>query len=556
VAGLLVVCCLSSSSGAEKTPIIFGYSTPSDGSPISFYNRGLQGFCGQLYHFLGEEYAPSLQEIKRVDERFGKFAATLEGSVGIQCGPSSKTYTRTQELIGDNYQGEFSEVFFSTQAKVLIKKNLVSDLYDNKPLRIGILKPDIDDTEPDNKKDRERYLNRDLPVTTGNISGVFPHANLIAVASRKEVVERLLLPTEDIIALDGYASDAIILEDIRRSSLGNQSELYTVEPPLGSFLREDYALVIYNAKDDLLDKINTWLKSESGTKARVEIANHLEGDYFTQLSSQVLQWTNRSDHFDIAKSWVITSVLLLLGFLLLTIIVAGYWYRKFKNQSIASKSANDLLINVPKEVLSGFSSKLHDEICQSIVAAKRSVEWSAKLLDNQERSNTLQSPDSLNALRISLEEIKAILDQTAKEARTLSHDIHSEIEDELDDVLVAFTNQTGITTQRLGNLRWKDLPTTLTSELLPVVKQALRNSADHSGAKKIIVDLTSNFESIRVVIEDNGCGFDQLQAESKGIGLKTMRERIKKLNGHLSINSRIGQGTTIRIELPLSRTVL
>jgi signal transduction histidine kinase len=65
------------------------------------------------------------------------------------------------------------------------------------------------------------------------------------------------------------------------------------------------------------------------------------------------------------------------------------------------------------------------------------------------------------------------------------------------------------------------------------------------------VELTQTNGVIRVKIADEGRGFDPKR--TRGMGLLGMEERVKRLGGALTIESRPGAGTTIRVELPLTR---
>jgi signal transduction histidine kinase len=101
-----------------------------------------------------------------------------------------------------------------------------------------------------------------------------------------------------------------------------------------------------------------------------------------------------------------------------------------------------------------------------------------------------------------------------------------------------------------------ELPLSLPAEqdLFRVVQEALHNVARHSGATS--VEALGAVERNRLILSvtDNGHGFDHQQIEQDGklgIGLSTMRERLERLHGRLSIVSS-GAGTHIEIEAPLS----
>jgi signal transduction histidine kinase len=82
----------------------------------------------------------------------------------------------------------------------------------------------------------------------------------------------------------------------------------------------------------------------------------------------------------------------------------------------------------------------------------------------------------------------------------------------------------------------------------------LNNIVKHAEASHASVLLECHNESIVLIIEDNGKGFDlDGSRDSKGIGLLSMRERASLVGGTLEIESSEGQGTSIFVRVPLIR---
>src|SRR4029077_15424308 len=89
--------------------------------------------------------------------------------------------------------------------------------------------------------------------------------------------------------------------------------------------------------------------------------------------------------------------------------------------------------------------------------------------------------------------------------------------------------------------------------LFRVLQEALHNSAKHSGAQHVEVQLWGTSGEIHLSVRDTGSGFDRERAkESQGLGLVSMEERLKMLKGTLTIESQPKCGTTIYARLPLS----
>ncbi|MGD9243706.1 MAG: PAS domain S-box protein [Desulfobacterales bacterium] len=85
-----------------------------------------------------------------------------------------------------------------------------------------------------------------------------------------------------------------------------------------------------------------------------------------------------------------------------------------------------------------------------------------------------------------------------------------------------------------------------------IVQEGLRNVAKHAKTKKVAVSLSGKNDSLYLTIKDQGKGFDPKEAESKfGLGLSSMRERIRLIRGDISIESQPGHGTVINVQAPL-----
>lgn len=85
-----------------------------------------------------------------------------------------------------------------------------------------------------------------------------------------------------------------------------------------------------------------------------------------------------------------------------------------------------------------------------------------------------------------------------------------------------------------------------------IVQELVSNILKHSGATEIIVQLNRYESQLLLTVEDNGCGFNVNELNSKkGIGLKNLQSRVFALEGQLNIDSGKGNGTTTTIEIPI-----
>jgi signal transduction histidine kinase len=96
------------------------------------------------------------------------------------------------------------------------------------------------------------------------------------------------------------------------------------------------------------------------------------------------------------------------------------------------------------------------------------------------------------------------------------------------------------------------LPLDTEQAIYRVIQEALANISRHSRAKRVDVSLVYNADSLQVHIADDGCGFDMNQ-KAKGLGFRSMRDRINSVRGNIQIQSAPGQGTRLIIQLPIKQ---
>jgi signal transduction histidine kinase len=93
-----------------------------------------------------------------------------------------------------------------------------------------------------------------------------------------------------------------------------------------------------------------------------------------------------------------------------------------------------------------------------------------------------------------------------------------------------------------------DLPDDHRTTIYRVVQEALQNAARHSQAREVEIVVQRHGDLLRIIIRDNGTGFDP--STTRGLGLLGMQERISLLGGVLQIESAPGHGTILRMEIP------
>lgn len=123
----------------------------------------------------------------------------------------------------------------------------------------------------------------------------------------------------------------------------------------------------------------------------------------------------------------------------------------------------------------------------------------------------------------------------------------------LEGFMTQWQDQSGISGEVVAD---GDLPLTPAAELqlLRIVQESLSNVRKHSHASHARVELRRNGEHIRVVVEDDGAGFDLDSRSREGyprFGLAIMRERAESVGGSLEIDSSADRGTRLTVRIPI-----
>jgi len=145
----------------------------------------------------------------------------------------------------------------------------------------------------------------------------------------------------------------------------------------------------------------------------------------------------------------------------------------------------------------------------------------------------------------------------SEDARQIAHRLHPAVIDDLGlavslEVLCEeFSQRHQVNVQFQERVIPSQLPVQVASSVYRITQEALWNAAKHSGTKDIRVMLEGSNGEILLTIEDDGSGFDPESLNGKGgLGLVSMRERARLVNGVLSIESAEGKGTRIVLTVP------
>jgi signal transduction histidine kinase len=220
-------------------------------------------------------------------------------------------------------------------------------------------------------------------------------------------------------------------------------------------------------------------------------------------------------------------------------------HRGFLDAISALRRLNETLENEIKRI----AHAVHDEAGQLVVAARLAVSEVAHDL----------SP----SLQARLQDVGTILDQVEKQLRRLSHELRPTILDDLGLVPAlqfladGVSKRTKLTIRVESSLEGRHAAADVETALYRVVQEALTNVTKHSSAKNVDIQLTRDTGTLHCKVRDDGVGFNVPEVFSrkgqKGLGLVGIRERLSAVGGMVEINSAPGQGTELRIKIPMEK---
>lgn len=193
--------------------------------------------------------------------------------------------------------------------------------------------------------------------------------------------------------------------------------------------------------------------------------------------------------------------------------------------------------------------EVHDELGQALTGLKMDVAWIDRRL-----------PEGPSALRSKALSMSMLIDDTISTVRRIATELRPGV---LDDLGLAaavewqaqeFEARTGIRCALRTNIDGALLDAETSTAVFRIFQEGLTNVARHAAATTVAAVLQQDGDDLMLEVRDDGRGIsDQKTSNLRSIGLTGMRERAQLVGGVFSIAGSPGQGTTIRIRIPLPR---
>jgi PAS domain S-box-containing protein len=224
---------------------------------------------------------------------------------------------------------------------------------------------------------------------------------------------------------------------------------------------------------------------------------------------------------------------------------------KKRLEKVAEANHNEIralaasLLTAQEEERRRVSRDLHDQICQQLASLAIDI-------------GGLAADASGKFVQDRLKALQARVVKASEETRHIAYQLHPSVLDDLG--LVAslralckeFSEREGIAAEFDSGILPGSVPREIVSCLYRVAQESLQNIVKHSNAKHVSVALSLQKGSVLLSIEDDGAGFDAEVVRGRGgLGLISMEERARMVNGTLSVEAQPGHGARISLTIPL-----
>jgi PAS domain S-box-containing protein len=205
---------------------------------------------------------------------------------------------------------------------------------------------------------------------------------------------------------------------------------------------------------------------------------------------------------------------------------------------------NRRLIEAQEQERARIGRELHDDVNQRLAMLAIELE---------------QLQDNPSEVRSRVQELRKQTTEISNDVQALSHELHSSKLEYLGAIggMKSWCKEFGEHQGIQIEFKSTEVQTSVAPEvglcLFRVLQEALHNAVKHSGVKRIEVQLREHSGEIHLVISDLGGGFDlETATQGRGLGLTSMQERVRLVNGIVEIQSKPMGGTTVHVRVPLT----
>ncbi|CAD0009983.1 two-component sensor histidine kinase [Flavobacterium chungangense] len=329
-----------------------------------------------------------------------------------------------------------------------------------------------------------------------------------------------------------------------------------------SFIHQEYSKFLFKNKnfETAYKNLSSYQRiteeislEEKARKAKIAGINLEIDEYKREIDKMGIESKKREKlfHSESARKNKMTTIILSLFLISLILFYFFYQNTKLKQKNRIKDIQNKIHQNIINASIDGQENErkkialfLHDTISASLSSAGMHL-------------NVFLSQHA--SLPPEITKTKLILDETHDKVRDLSHDLIPTLLARfgllyaLDDLCEKYSNST-LHFEYLNTIPIKKRYTEkFETRLYFIISELLNNIIKHSEASKAKVSLIENNNEMIIEITDNGKGFDINKFNFvEGFGLNQIKARINNLNGQFDVKSKINEGTSVMISVPLN----
>jgi signal transduction histidine kinase len=222
-------------------------------------------------------------------------------------------------------------------------------------------------------------------------------------------------------------------------------------------------------------------------------------------------------------------------------------HQELKRSQAELRRLAEMLLQADEDEKGRLARELHDDVSQRLAALALGMEQLDKALGGD-----------LKEARAAIADQRRALVALGRDLHDLSRQLHPAILDDLGLVRALQSACDSLARQACIRIHFyhdnvpEKLPAKVALCIYRVAQEALANTVKHARADEVRVFLAGRAEGLELVVEDEGVGFDtEAERAGSGIGLAVMQERVRLAHGSVSIFSQLGEGTSIRVLVPL-----
>lgn len=307
-------------------------------------------------------------------------------------------------------------------------------------------------------------------------------------------------------------------------------------------------------------------RAEAGPRLHIESLAPMRNEFmatFAELSAQDRQWltkaaaaaagaAEREKHY----LWVVMAIACLLSagvaaFTFRHVValenIAAEQFDKVARSAQELRRLSERLVQSQEEERRKIARDLHDDFGQRL--ASLIFEW----------TTLSEKPEVPAAVKDTVDSAVERLGAVAKDLQRVSHSLHPAVLERIGLAAAIRADCDALRARTSMNIDFQaeGVPRRIAPEtalaLYRVSQEAIQNALKHARTERLDVSLRLDGTHLILRVQDFGCGFDAApQASEGGLGMVSIRERLRMVQGGFSVSSKPGQGTVVEARVPLA----